>query len=209
MKKYTEEELVTIWETCKDKYTIQQKKNEWLCVLRTINEMEDVKNILEIGAFDGGSSYGLKHFAENMVTMDFIPTCRFDQTPFGELNWTYLGGDSHDPNFKQQASDFLGGVVDVLMIDGDHTHDGSLQDYNDYKHLVRKGGIIIFHDIMDTESHREQGCFVHDTWSDVKKQHDKYTECIELEGEIRVVGNPAKPELMDNTTWGGVGIVVI
>ena len=170
--------------------------------------MDNVKNILEIGAFDGGGSYGLKHFAENMVTMDFIPQCRFDQRPFQEINWTYIGGDSHDPNFRQQAHDFLGGTVDVLMIDGDHTYAGALQDYHDYKYLVREGGIIIFHDILDTPAHREQGCFVHDTWAEVKELHN-HKECIELEGEIRVVGNPPKPEMMDNTTWGGVGILFV
>ena len=122
MKKFTEEELEGIWETCKTKYTIQQKRKEWLCVLETINKMDNVKNILEIGSFDGGSSYGLSRFAENMVTIDFIPQCRFDQGPFQELNWTYLGDDSHKPEILKQASDFLGGTVDVLMIDGDHTH---------------------------------------------------------------------------------------
>lgn len=203
--RYTEEELVEIWEVCKDKYIIQQKRNEWLCTLRTINEMEGVKNILEIGAFDGGSSYGLKHFAENMVTMDFIPKCRFDQVPFQSLNWTYIGGDSHDPSFRQKASDFLGGTVDVLMIDGDHTYAGALQDYHEYKHLVREGGIIIFHDIMDTEAHREQGCFVHDTWKEVKELNEftNYKECIELETEMR------HGQWMDNTTWGGVGIITV
>tara|TARA_R110000822_G_scaffold162284_3_gene302681 strand:+ start:757 stop:1362 length:606 start_codon:yes stop_codon:yes gene_type:complete len=198
--RYTEEVLQEIWVTCRDKYIIQQKQNEWLCVLRTINGMDNVKNILEIGAFDGGSSYGLKHFAENMVTIDFIPQCRFDLVPFQSINYNYIGGNSHDPYIRQQVSDLLGGTVDVLMIDGDHTYAGSLQDYHEYKHLVRKGGIIIFHDILDTESHREQGCFVHDTWAEVKEFHE-HKECIDLGQEFR------HNTWYSNTVWGGVGIL--
>lgn len=36
--------------------------------------------------------------------------------------------------------------IDYLHIDGDHTYEGSRQDFFDYKPLVAPGGIITFHD---------------------------------------------------------------
>lgn len=38
--------------------------------------------------------------------------------------------------------------IDLLFIDGDHTYKGTLNDYNTYNGKVRKGGLIIFHDIF-------------------------------------------------------------
>lgn len=48
------------------------------------------------------------------------------------------------------AQDVLSKIktIDILMIDGDHTYRGALEDYNNYHAKVRKGGIIIFHDIF-------------------------------------------------------------
>jgi predicted O-methyltransferase YrrM len=38
--------------------------------------------------------------------------------------------------------------VDLLFIDGDHTYEGVKKDFEMYSPLVRKGGIIAFHDIV-------------------------------------------------------------
>ena len=38
--------------------------------------------------------------------------------------------------------------VDFLFIDGDHSHEGVKKDFEMYSPLVRKGGIIAFHDIV-------------------------------------------------------------
>ncbi|MDP9171002.1 MAG: class I SAM-dependent methyltransferase, partial [Acidobacteriota bacterium] len=36
--------------------------------------------------------------------------------------------------------------IDYLHIDGDHSYEGSRQDFFDYKPLVAPGGIVTFHD---------------------------------------------------------------
>lgn len=41
------------------------------------------------------------------------------------------------------------GSVDVLHIDGDHSLEGSMRDYENYRRFVRPGGIIVFHDAWD------------------------------------------------------------
>ncbi|MDQ7073504.1 MAG: class I SAM-dependent methyltransferase [Gammaproteobacteria bacterium] len=65
---------------------------------------------------------------------------------------TPLTGNSHDSDFKQKViSTLAGNPVDFLFIDGDHTAEGVTADFNDYKHLVRPGGIIAFHDIVEDQ----------------------------------------------------------
>ncbi|MEW6145499.1 MAG: class I SAM-dependent methyltransferase [Thermodesulfobacteriota bacterium] len=56
----------------------------------------------------------------------------------------FLKGSSHE-----LAGDLLSRIdsIDILFIDGDHTFNGVLRDYNLYHAKVRKNGLIIFHDI--------------------------------------------------------------
>jgi predicted O-methyltransferase YrrM len=42
-----------------------------------------------------------------------------------------------------------GRAVDLLFVDGDHTEAGVARDFELYRQLVRPGGIIAFHDIVD------------------------------------------------------------
>jgi len=48
-------------------------------------------------------------------------------------------------------------VVDLLFIDGDHSYDGVILDYNSYAPLVRKDGIIMFDNYGD------------ESWDEVEK----------------------------------------
>lgn len=48
----------------------------------------------------------------------------------------------------------LPGSLDVLFIDGDHRYSGVQQDFLGYRHLVRDGGLIAFHDIQPDGSER-------------------------------------------------------
>jgi hypothetical protein len=65
---------------------------------------------------------------------------------------TLLGGDSHDPAFKDRVARELAGTkVDFLFIDGDHTEAGVERDYRDYVGFVRPGGLVAFHDIVEKQ----------------------------------------------------------
>jgi len=51
-----------------------------------------------------------------------------------------------------KAKEILNGkLLDFLFIDGDHRYESIKSDYNMYSPLVRKGGIIGFHDIGEKE----------------------------------------------------------
>jgi predicted O-methyltransferase YrrM len=56
-----------------------------------------------------------------------------------------LRGWSHDPAVIAGARER--GPVDLLFIDGDHSHEGALADWRNYGPLLRPGGIVVMHDI--------------------------------------------------------------
>lgn len=60
-----------------------------------------------------------------------------------------LNGPSQAPSTVKRVEQILGGeLFDVLLIDGDHRYEGVKQDFLSYRHLVRDGGLILFHDIV-------------------------------------------------------------
>jgi|ERR1035437_1635122 cephalosporin hydroxylase len=105
-------------------------------------------------------------------------------------NVTINYGSSTDPAMIEWTNKQLGGnKLDFLFIDADHTYEGVKKDYNNYKDFVRSGGIIAFHDIKETELHKEKECNVYKFWQ-------------ELEGE--------KKEFVDMTVgWGGIGVITV
>jgi hypothetical protein len=103
---------------------------------------------------------------------------------------TTLWGNSHSAKMYEKTKEVLGNtLVDFLFIDGDHTYEGVKQDFEMYKQFVKPGGWIGFHDIKNTEFHRNENCRVDLLWS-------------ELSG--------TKIEFVDNTSdYGGIGFIQI
>ena len=58
-----------------------------------------------------------------------------------------------------------------MFIDGDHTYEGVKKDFKMYKTLVRKNGLIAFHDINS----ETMGVF--HFWREIKKRY-KYEEIV-------------------------------
>ena len=102
---------------------------------------------------------------------------------------TFIGGNSHDLLTLNTLKEKLDGdFIDFLFIDGDHTYEGVKQDFNMYKHLVKPGGWVSFHDINDTERHRKRNVYVGKLWD-------------ELEGN--------KKEFNINSDWAGIGVIQV
>jgi len=60
-----------------------------------------------------------------------------------------IRANSHDTETLQKVKKILNGKnLDFLFIDGDYTYEGVKRDFEMYGPLVRKGGIIAFHDIV-------------------------------------------------------------
>jgi predicted O-methyltransferase YrrM len=61
----------------------------------------------------------------------------------------YIVGDSHGEETRSEVLRALDGkLVDVLFIDGDHSRAGVEADFRTYSPLVRRGGLVAFHDIV-------------------------------------------------------------
>jgi cephalosporin hydroxylase len=99
----------------------------------------------------------------------------------------FIEGNSHDISTYDNLINVLNGKqIDFLFIDGDHTYEGVKQDYEMYSSLVKKDGYIAFHDINDTQRHRDRNVYVGKLWN-------------ELEGE--------KIEFNINSDWAGIGVI--
>jgi len=115
------------------------------------------------GKYGGGYSrwvgYFLKSFALDTQKISLI---RADSHKVSTLN-----------KLKKILKDKL---IDVLYIDGDHSYEGVKKDFEMYGPLVKKGGIIAFHDIVIHPP--EINCHVNEYWNEIKHNFE-YKEIVE------------------------------
>jgi predicted O-methyltransferase YrrM len=70
----------------------------------------------------------------------------------------FLREDSHFAStFGNVKAALAGKPLDFLFIDGDHSYTGSKMDFDMYSGLVRKGGLIAFHDVVPNPEVAEYG----------------------------------------------------
>jgi cephalosporin hydroxylase len=187
------------------KLGIFQVKEEFLELLNFLNT-QSLNNVMEIGSKYGGSFYAFcKLSTGKRISLDLTGGIHggwaLNHHPYlGDVfakrnewflktfsNTHMVEGDSHKQETVSKIEDILEkDLLDFLMIDGDHTYEGVKQDYYMYKHLVRPGGWIGFHDINDTKHHRELNVHVAKLWNELK-------------------GN--KKEFNHNKHWAGIGII--
>ena len=176
-------------------WPIAQKKYETL-MLQELLKNEKISRIVEIGTWTGGTAllwahmvsqyddgvlyccdlsffYGY-HYAVNPVT-GVVEEYR-DQIYRGKPQEKYikeLQGDSHDPAFIESVKNQVGiNSIDFMFLDGDHSYEGIKADFYNYASLVKKGGYIAFHDIVDSKYHRDFGCHVEQFWREIKNQFE-------------------------------------
>lgn len=138
-----------------------------------------VRTVLEIGSCLGGTAAFWCELADRVISVD-LPGGPFSGQPtevveswVARLSKQYPSfrsvlGDSHDKATLARVRQLLKNEkVDLLFIDGDHKVEGVRSDFETYGPLVRKDGAIGFHDIVDTQFVRDQGCEVSEFWSEV------------------------------------------
>jgi predicted O-methyltransferase YrrM len=145
-----------------------QIKEEFVELLKIFQELNP-KYILEIGTANGGSLFCFCKLAQDDATIISID---LPERPFGggypewkipiyqafakENQKLYLlRKDSHQQETLEEVKKILNGKeLDFLFIDGDHSYEGVKKDFEMYSPLVRKEGIIAFHDIINNDPTR-------------------------------------------------------
>jgi predicted O-methyltransferase YrrM len=170
----------------------KQFKSEILELLKLL-EKKKPKVILEIGTAGGGTLFLLSQIAHPeavLVSVD-LPGPFFGESYPEWKGQIYryclkqgqklylIKANSH----KQKTLDRIRQILelenrklDFLFIDGDHTYEGVKMDFQMYNPLVKKGGLIAFHDIVEVPD--ADDVEVDLFWKEIKKEF-KYEEWVE------------------------------
>jgi predicted O-methyltransferase YrrM len=147
---------------------------------------ERPRHVLEIGTSHGGTLYVLAWAAAPDAVLVSADVTRFSAT----RRWLYrsfarrgqtvtlICGDSHSDAIRDTIADAFGrDPIDVLFIDGDHSYDGVRRDFELYTPLVRPGGLVAFHDIVDGPEEDVGG--VPAFWRETRSQLRDVQELVE------------------------------
>jgi predicted O-methyltransferase YrrM len=114
------------------------------------------KVILEIGTARGNTLFlfsNIAHEIGTLISVDLYQTIEakvlFKYIKKEKQKIFLIQGDSHNIKTLRKIKEILkDNSVDFLFIDGDHSYEGVKKNFEMYSPLVRKGGIIAFHDII-------------------------------------------------------------
>lgn len=168
-----------------------QVREEMVKFLQVVAELKPTR-ILEIGTCRGGTLFSICRLASpdaTIISLDLPPGrlgggygYNWFQIP---AFWMFTSAkqklylvrdDSHSQEtFKRVVTHLRGQLLDLLFVDGDHTYEGVKSDFEMYSRLVRRGGVVAFHDIV--EHPPEAKCGVSRLWNEVK-QHYQYSEIV-------------------------------
>jgi len=162
---YSPESAVELAFSC-DSVRPAQEPGELLELAKVV-QAQRPRTMLEIGSRSGGSLFVFCQMAdpEAIVVSIDLPSGGFGG---GYAAWRVpvmhrlkqnrqmlqlLRSDSHSPETVRHLRHILGDQkIQFLFIDGDHSYDGVRQDFEMYSPLVGSGGIIGFHDIVESPS---------------------------------------------------------
>jgi len=154
--------------------------------------------VVEIGVMAGGTLWRWIRTAVRGATIIGMDTvvgvpAWWDWADENQVNLKYAQGDSHGPEAFEMLKALLGDrMIDFLFIDADHTEEGATRDFETYSQLVRAGGAIALHDIIDPAPERNQDHIrVSRLWRRLQRAGYVNRE---------IVAHPGQP-------WGGIGVV--
>lgn len=180
-----------------------QVKEEILGLASFLKEKQP-KVVVEIGTATGGTLFVFTSISSpeaKIISIDLpfgrygagylkyrIPLLKAFATEKQEMELLRL--DSHLLSTFNKLEEALDGkLIDFLFIDGDHSYQGVKQDFEMYKKLVRPGGFIAFHDIIDNDFDKSFGTQIF--WKEIKNNFE-HQEFVRL--------NPQK-------TGCGIGLI--
>lgn len=142
-----------------------QDKIELEELLNTISEINP-ENILEIGVHLGHS---MRVWRDALNPEKLLGLERDTCYPYPDLK-VLTGVDSGTFACKNNVISFFGNSdIDFMFIDGDHLYEPVKRDFELYSPLVRKGGIVAFHDVRITDNATVE---VYKLWAELKEQYN-------------------------------------
>ena len=165
--------LSDIAETACAEHKAQQRPREFTVTLELVASFNP-KIILEIGCADGGTLFAWTKICPEVYGITL---------PGYEVNdhgADVIVATSHSAETLARIEDKLNSrQLDMLFIDGDHSYDGVKADWEMYSPLVRKGGLVLFHDVANWVNEPEVVWF----WRDLNKG---YMICDALQSVLSV-----------------------
>ncbi len=163
---------------------------EEIIMLMEILQKQKPKYVLEIGTAGGGSLFMLSQVIEDdsiLISID-LPNGQFGggypnnritlYKSFAKTSQKIklIRKDSHSLESLNSVKKILKeNNLDFLFIDGDHSYEGVKKDFELYAPLVKKNGLIAFHDIVQGSPENVGGVPIF--WQQLKEKH-KHLEIV-------------------------------
>jgi cephalosporin hydroxylase len=183
-----------------------QKVSE-LSQLISLLKKRKLSTTVEIGTGKGGTLYAWCKVAEPAAV---IVSIDLPGGPFGggfkisdikkfrkyrkkNQRLYFIRKDSQKKSTKEEVIKIIKGrKVDLLFIDGDHRYSGVKKDWKLYSPLVKRNGLIVFHDILFHP--KVTKCKVDKLWNEIKNNY-KHIEITEKDND------------QGWGQWGGIGVI--
>ncbi len=189
-------------------FQAQQKYTELAKLLELVDILKP-KKILELGVYHGGTVMAWTHVAtpDALIIGVDLPGGEFGGgfDPEQAMRIKALAKENQKIELLplnthlQSTFDLIAqyGEFDFIFIDADHTYEGVKQDFELYSKLLRKDGLIAFHDIVEHIHH--PGVEVQKFWIELKANYPKE--------RVWEFTDPDFPS--DHNPWGGLGVIQI
>jgi Methyltransferase domain len=155
-------------------------------------------NVLEVGT-RGSTFFLLSRLATGKkVAVDICDMrAKLHHFMFGH-EWCFFQGNSQAPEMQQAVSSYCD-RFDLIFIDGDHRYEGVKRDFENFRPLLSKRGVILFHDVdPDHVFKGREGGDAWRFWRDLDEGSKTLLCCSRSNGAIEVMGQRCH--------FGGFGI---
>lgn len=194
------------------KNTIQHMK-EWNAL---VNLVGNIESFIEIGTYKGGSFIELCKLTSGLKISIDLPNANTGKISkhfvtrmhnnigkkFKDVHFI-VGDSKNESTIENLRSILKDKLVDFMFIDGDHAYEGVKSDYNMYKEFVKPGGLIAFHDIIESDYMKSNGIYVYRFWNELKTFTNEFYEFIT---DDKTDCTPNAKDMI-NEDWGGIGVV--
>ncbi len=178
-----------------------QKRKEITELLKIVKKSKP-KRMLEIGTANGGTLFLFARAIDkkaHIISLDLpkgefgggysqwrVPLYKSFALPGQKID--LIRDNSHKQETFGKIKKILNGEkIDFLFIDGDHAYEGTKKDFEKYRTLVRKNGLIVFHDIAVSS---DKNCTVSKLWNELKRKYKNQDIIYEKKA-----------------AWGGIGVL--